>query len=145
MTLTGTYARSLDDKHRLAIPKRLREGFSGKGSTSLFIAPGTDRSLFLYAASAFEQLAERLAVKPSNRARVRNYLRMFYARAEEVDIDNQGRIRIPERLAEFAELQREVVLLGVQDHVEMWDRTLWEAFLEEHSADFDALAETAFD
>ena len=90
MTLTGTYSRSLDDKHRLAIPKRLREEFSGKESTCLFIAPGTDRSLFLYAPQAFEELAVRLTVKPSSRANVRNYLRMFYARAEKVEIDNQA-------------------------------------------------------
>ena len=145
MTLTGTYSRSLDDKHRLAIPKRLREEFSGKESTCLFIAPGTDRSLFLYAPQAFEELAVRLTVKPSSRANVRNYLRTFYARAEKVEIDNQGRIRIPDRLADFAQLQREIVLLGVQDHAEIWDRKLWQAFLEEHSVDFDALAEKAYD
>ena len=145
MVLTGTYSRSLDEKRRLAVPKRLRDEFGNKDVTCLYIAPGTDRSLTLYAPDAFERLAQRLAQSSSNRADVRNYLRLFYARAEKVDLDGQGRIRIPDRLAMLAQLGREVVLLGVHDHAEIWDRAVWELFLEKHSTDFDEMAEQAFE
>ncbi len=145
MTLTGTYTRNLDDKRRIAVPKRLREDFGEKELTCLYIAPGTDRSLALYAPAAFELLAARMAGKSSNRAEVRNYLRLFYARAEKVDLDSQGRVRIPDRLAEIAELQGEVVLLGVQDHAEVWNKELWDAFLEQHTVDFDEMAAQAFE
>ena len=145
MTLTGTYSRNLDDKRRLAIPKRLREDFGDKELTCLYIAPGTDRSLALYAPAAFEGLANRLAQKSSNRAEVRNYLRLFYSRAEKVELDGQGRVRIPDRLADFAQLKHEALLLGVHDHAEIWDRGLWEAFLGENSPDFDEMAAQAFE
>lgn len=145
MTLTGTYIRNLDEKHRLAVPKRLREQFDTREPASLFVAPGMERSLSLYSKKGFDDLARRLTEKSSNRPEFRNYLRLFYARAEEVSLDAQGRILIPERLVEFARLKRDVVLLGVHDHAEIWDKELWEGFLTEHSTDFDEMAGRAFE
>ncbi len=143
MLLTGTYQRSLDEKRRLAVPKRVRDAFGGEDVSRLFIAPGTERSLDVYSPAGFERLARRLARK--YRSAIRDYLRLFYSQAEAVDIDSQGRIRIPDRLAEFAQLEREVVLLGVHDHAEIWSRPLWEQFLSDRSADFDDLATQAFE
>lgn len=145
MALTGTYSRSLDEKHRLAIPRKLRDQFGGDSVKELFVAPGTERSLCLYSPATFESLAARLAERTSNHADVRNYLRLFYARAEEVSLDRQSRIRIPERLVELAGLQRDVVLLGVHDHAELWERSAWEEFLSGHSAAFDELATRVFE
>ncbi len=145
MALTGTYERSLDEKCRLAVPKRLREQFTKQKLKSLYVAPGTEKSLALYSPEAFDSLAKRLSEQPGNPAKIRNYLRLFYARAEHVDLDGQGRIRIPERLAEFAALQRDVVLLGVHDHAELWDAALWNGFLEQHNSDFDDIAGQAFE
>lgn len=145
MILTGTYVRNLDEAYRLAVPKRLREQFGEPELISLYVAPGTEHSLTLYSPTGFDKLAERLAAKTPNRADVRNYMRLFYARAEQVPLDGQGRIRIPERLVEFAGLKRDVVLLGVQDHVEIWDRPLWDEFLDHNAADFDDMATRAFE
>ena len=143
MALTGTYTRNLDEKNRLAVPKRLREEFSADQLESLYVAPGTDRSLLLYAPKAFERLARRISRQSPNRAR--NYMRLFYSRAEKTELDSQGRIRIPERLIEFAQLDREVVLLGIEDHAEIWNAQVWEEFLGEHGAAFDEIAAQAFD
>lgn len=144
MPLTGTYQRNLDDKQRLAVPKRLRDQFGEGEIHSLYVAPGTSRSLELYSPQAFNTLAVKLAERTTNRAEVRNYLRLFYARADEAPLDRQGRIRIPERLAEFAQLKHDVVLLGVHDHAELWDRTLWEEFLQSHGSQYDDMATQAF-
>ena len=111
MALTGTWPRSLDAKGRLAVPKRVRDELGGDALAELFIAPWTDKSLALFTTSAFDALAERF--KSSSKADVRNYMRLFYARADRGDLDRQGRIRIPDRLKEFAELDQKVVLLGV--------------------------------
>ena len=147
MPLTGTYSRTLDEKQRLAVPKRLRDQFSDSGeqsASSLYVTPETEHSLGLYSPQAFENLANQLAEKATNRADVRNYLRLFYSRAEQVEVDSQGRIRIPERLVEYAQLKHEVMLLGVHDHAEIWDRRLWEQFLDRHGAEFDQMAAKAF-
>lgn len=145
MPLTGTYERNLDDKQRLAVPKRLREQFGEGELTSLFVAPGTEKSLFLYSPQAFNSLAAKLSEKSSNRIDQRNYLRLFYAQAEEVPLDSQGRVRVPERLVEFAGLKHDLVLLGVHDHAEIWDQAVWQEFLVRSGARFDELATQAFE
>lgn len=144
MALTGTYYRSLDDKQRLAFPKRLREAMSTGELQQLYVAPEVDRSLSLFSPAAFERRAQRLEEASDGRSNVKNYLRLYYSQAESVDLDAQGRIRLPERLVSFAGLTQEVVLLGVHDHVEIWDKELWEKFLAAHSSEFDQLASEAF-
>lgn len=145
MPLAGTYTRTLDDQYRLAVPKRLREQLSENELGHLYLAPGTERSLALYSPHGFERLAARLSERTTNRAEFRNYLRLFYAQAEEAPLDSQSRIRIPERLVKLADLKREIVLLGVHDHVEIWDSQHWREFLNRHREDFDEMATQAFE
>ncbi len=144
MALTGTFERVLDDKKRIAVPKNLREEFSSNGISHAFVAPGQDRSLAVYSPAAFDQLAQKMASSTSNRAEVLNYQRLLYSRAEKVEFDGQGRIRIPDRLVELAQLKSDIVLLGVQDHAEIWDKEIWAEFLSRHAARFDEMAQAAF-
>jgi MraZ protein len=145
MAITGTHLRSLDEKQRLAVPKRFRDALVQGNEITLFMAPETDRSLGLFGREVFERRAARLAETSGPAAHIRNYMRLYYSQAEEVEIDSQGRIRVPERLVEFARLRQEVVLLGVHDHVEVWDKELWDQFLTLHGTEFDRLATEAFE
>jgi len=145
MPLLGTYQRLVDDKQRVALPKRLYEELGEGDLTHFYIAPGTELALLLFSPRGFARYARRLAKQASNRVDVRNYKRLFYARAERVELDGQGRIRIPERLIEFARLERDVVLLGVDDHMEIWSASAWNAFVEKSSALFDDMATRAFE
>jgi MraZ protein len=129
----------------VAVPKRLCEDFGEADLACFYVAPGTDKSLVLYSPAGFERLARRIAKKSSNRVEVRTYKRLFYSRAEKVDLDAQGRIRIPERLVEFAGLGRDVVLMGVHDHVEIWNADSWNAYLDRTNAAFDDIATQAFE
>lgn len=140
MPLTGTYLRTLDDKRRVAVPKRLRDDFGEANLEYLYVAPGTDRSLVVYGPQGFAQLSARWSGKETHQ----NYLRLFFASAERVDLDGQGRIRIPDRLADHAGLSRDAYLIGVQDHAELWDKAVWEAFSGALAADFDRLAREAY-
>ena len=135
----------MDSKNRFAVPKRLREELGGEELETLFVAPGTESSLDLYSTSAFEQLADRVAAQSPTRADIRDYKRLFYGRAERVDLDSQGRIRIPDRLVSFAHLEKEIVLIGVHDHVEVWDADTWQQFLEKKQFEFDRMAGSVFD
>jgi MraZ protein len=145
MSLTGTYQRTIDDKQRIAVPKQLRDGFGDESKGELYLAPGNEGCLSLYTKSGFDQLASRLAHIPGGHANVRNYLRVLHALAERVVLDKQSRIRIPERLAERASLSHSVVLIGVYDHVEIWDQERWESFLSQNESQFDELTERALD
>jgi MraZ protein len=144
MLLTGTFFRAIDDKLRLAIPKRIRDALAACPERMLFIAPGTDQSLAIYTEESLGQLADRLAAASPAGPDVRAFNRLLYAQAQPVELDGQGRIRIPPELAQLAALSREAVLLGVQDHLELWDRDRWEAYLADRQARYDEIAEAAF-
>lgn len=109
----------------------------------MYLTPESDRSLGLFACGTFQVRASRLESQSGGAGQVKNYMRLYYSQAEEVELDAQGRIRIPERLAAFAGLKQEVMLLGVHDHVEIWDQGAWESFLATHGAEFDRLASEA--
>ena len=145
MALTGTFERNIDDKLRLALPKPLKEAFGVKGSDELFLAPGNEGCLSVYSPEGFDQFARQLANVSPGRANVRNFLRLFYARAERVVLDRQSRIRIPDRLMVHASLQHEVVIVGVNDHAEIWDKPTWEQFLTGYSSQYDQLTTEALD
>lgn len=144
MLLTGTFSRAIDEKLRVAIPKRLREGLGCAQGGNLYIAPSTDQSLAIYTEESFAQLAERLAQASPTQQQVRAFTRLFYARAQRVDLDWQGRIRVPVDLAQLASLEKEVVLLGVQDHLELWAAARWLEYLADKQSRFDEIAEAAF-
>lgn len=145
MALTGTHHRTLDSKLRLAVPKPLRDQLVGEPAREMFLAPETENSLSLYSHESFEQRASQIQNRSEGRAELQKYLRLYYSQASSVELDGQGRIRIPDRLAQFAGLKEEVVLLGVNDHVEIWDRERWEQFLVANGPSFDQLALGAFD
>jgi MraZ protein len=144
MLLTGTFLRSLDEKLRFSIPKPLREALGRPNHSVLYLAPGTDGSLALYAEQVFAQLADQLGRGSPTAQDVRAFSRMFYAQAQRVETDRQGRVRVPQQLAELASLGGEIVLLGVRDHLEIWDRCRWEEYLATKQPSYDQIAESAF-
>ncbi len=144
MLLTGAYPRTLDEKHRLAIPKLLRDAMGHPQTAVMYIAPGTDGSLALYTEQAFSRLADQLAQAPPTGQDVRAFSRLFYAQAQPVEMDRQGRVRIPTELAQLAGMDKEVVLLGVRDHLELWSAHRWQNYLAEKQSHYDEIAEKAF-
>jgi len=144
MYLTGTFSRTIDEKGRVAIPKRLREALEGAEGKGIYLAPGTDGSLSMYTEEAFGRLASRLAQESPTRHDVRAFTRLFFARAQRVEIDGQGRILIPPDLVDLVKLDKEVALLGVQDHIEVWPAAKWQTYLDKQQPQYDRLAEGAF-
>jgi MraZ protein len=143
MLLTGTYPRSLDEKGRFALPKKLREALTEP--TALFVTPGPDQSLWLYTEAELERLAGRLDEAPATDAEARVFRRLYFAQTEAVDVDKTGRVLVPERLARFAGLQKDVILIGVRDHMELWDAARWQGYVDANAARFDTVAEKAFE
>jgi MraZ protein len=144
MLLTGTFARAIDEKLRVAIPKRLRGSLGCPIGGSLYVGPGTDGSLAIYTEETLERWGKRLELAPPTQRNVRAFMRLFYAQSQRVELDRQGRIRIPAELAEFARLGQEAMLLGVQDHLELWAADRWRAYSHEMQARYDEIAEAAF-
>jgi MraZ protein len=137
MLLTGTYPRTLDEKNRLVFPKRIREQLREPGQERpdrLYLSPGPDKCLWIYPVGGIEELARKqLNEAPATDAEVRAFRRLFFAETEWVDMDRSGRILIPDRLKQFAGLENEVVLIGVIDHLELWDGPRWQRYVADNS------------
>ena len=142
MILTGTHPRTLDDKKRLVLPRRVRDQL---GSINrLFVTPGQDQCLWLFNQEGLERLAEKLDAAPAADREVRVFRLLWFGQAEEVDVDRNGRILLPERMLQLAGLTREVVLVGNRDRLEVWDASRWQRYRSEHAPRFDAVAERVF-
>lgn len=142
MLLTGTHDRTLDDKKRLALPKRVREQLGD--IKKLFVSQGLDQCLWLFGPSDLDRLAEKIDQSPAAHGKVRVFSRLFFSSMEAVEVDRNGRILLPDRLVAFAGLQHDVVLIGVRDHLELWDAARWNSYRDQNAASFDAVAEEAF-
>ena len=111
---------------------------------NLFLTPGTDHCLELHTNESLDELALKANQSPAGSKSIRSFSRLFYARAQQCDVDKQGRIRIPHELAGLADLTKEVVFIGVGSHWELWNLELWDSYLKENQDAFDQITETTF-
>jgi MraZ protein len=117
----GTFEHSLDDKGRVVLPSTFRSHLADKGFISQL-----DSCLGLWTDDGFAEVAERLTEKIRDGQAPQEAMRAFAANAHEVRPDSQGRITIPQRLREFAHLEREVVVIGAIGRIEIWDAPRWQ-------------------
>jgi len=119
--LLGEYQHNLDSKGRVAIPVKFKE----KLSPGAIITRGLDNCLFVFASKEWEALAQKLITLPLAQANSRAFVRLMLSGAMDVEIDNQGRILIPDYLRKFADLKKEVIIAGLYNRVEIWDNARW--------------------
>jgi MraZ protein len=125
----GTYEHSMDEKGRLVLPRKHRDLLE----EGCIITKGLDRCLFVFSLQDWEQEYERLKALPRTDRRARQLQRSFFAGADNVTLDKQGRIPIPEKLRHYASLAKDVTVVGNGDHIEIWSTSMWEG--EETEAD----------
>ena len=133
----GEYSHSLDEKGRLAVPKKFRAALA-KG---VVITRGLDNCLFVYTKSEWLKLAEKLATLPFAQANTRAFARLMLAGAMDVEVDNQGRIMVPEYLREFGGLKKDVIVAGLYNRLEIWDATAWTKYTKRNEAASATIAE----
>ena len=137
----GEYQHNLDAKGRIIIPVKFRDNFG----PSMIITRGLDGCLSLYSLEQWQAIIDQLKKLPSTKRESRMYMHMITAKAAEVTLDNQGRILIPQTLTSAANLKKECVVVGVVDHVEIWDSEHWDAYYREASDSFEDVAESLTD
>jgi MraZ protein len=136
--LLGEFEHTIDDKNRLTLPAKFREALSG----GLVITRGMDGCLSCYPQADWEQLVEsRLAELDPLSREGRLMHRYFFAGASEAEPDKQGRVLVPATLANQAGIEREVVVAGVGDHLEIWDRAAWRDHVKEIEGSAEDVAE----
>jgi MraZ protein len=136
--LLGEHEHTLDDKNRLTLPARFRQAFA----EGIVVTRGMDGCLFAYTPQDWNSLVQgRLATLDPLSKEGRRMQRFFYAGATEAELDKQGRVGIPGALLEHAKLGRDVVVAGVHDHLEIWDRAAWRLELAEVEGSAEHVAE----
>jgi MraZ protein len=132
LPLTGTFPCNLDDKKAMTLPKAIRDQLGN--SDTVLISPGPDKCLWLTNQAHLERLAQRLEQSPAREVDVRVFRRLYFAQTEKTALTADGRVAISERLAQFAGLHQEVVLVGIDDHFELWDAARWRQYTQQKSA-----------
>lgn len=133
----GEFRHNIDPKGRLSIPSGFREYCGEK----VYITRGHEGCLALYTEDGWKNYCDELKANFKGKANERIFLRLLNSRAKNCEFDKLGRISIPLTLREEACLEKECVVIGVGDYVEIWNASAWDQFYEEFKDDFDKLGE----
>ncbi len=134
----GEYLHVVDGKGRLALPAKFRDLLGPR----FFIARGLDKCLFVYPSEEWAQVLKKIKQMPLNQSDSRAYARYFLSGATEVEPDKQGRIVLPANLRDYADLTKDVYVLGVGSRAEVWDKNQWDAMKVEIGKSFSKIAES---
>ena len=137
----GEYTHNIDAKGRIIIPSKFRD----KLSASFILTRGIDNCLNIYTKEQFDKQLEILSKYPSTKAITRQFMHVVAARASICEPDKMGRIQIPLYLAKEVNIKKECSIIGVNDHVEIWDKETWETYYQNASENFAEVAENISD
>lgn len=139
--LMGEYLHTIDAKGRLILPAKFRDELG-----ELFIVTkGLDNCLFVYAKEEWAILEGKLKQLPLAKPEARAFVRFFFAGAAEVECDKQGRVLLPTNLRDYAQVEKDVVILGVSNRVEIWSKSVWDSYNEQISPTVASIAESLVD
>ena len=133
----GSFEHCLDEKNRLLIPSRLR----GQLGSKLFIMKGYEGSLAIYPEEGFQKYLKKLESLPFESKISRDIERISLSSVFELDVDRVNRIQIPTALINKYSISKDVVVVGVIDHIEVWSKAKWEQYLKDNEAEFESKSE----
>jgi len=119
----GAYEYKIDEKGRIPLPPKFREQLR----EGLILSQGLEKYIAAYPIPEWNKIAEKLATLPPTRSKARRMNRFTFATAFDIEIDGQGRIMLPSRLREHAEIKESVIVAGVNNYLEVWSKENWEA------------------
>ncbi|HJV31608.1 MAG TPA: division/cell wall cluster transcriptional repressor MraZ [Bacillales bacterium] len=133
----GEYHHSIDNKGRMIVPSKFRDDL---GETFI-ITRGLDQCLFGYPLDEWKLIEEKLKGLPLTKKDARAFTRFFFSGATESELDKTGRINIPAPLLQYAKLEKECVVIGVSNRIEIWSKQLWEEYFAQSEDSFAEIAE----
>ena len=135
--LIGEYEHTLDAKGRLIMPAKLREDIGEK----FIITKGLDGCLFGFSQAEWNNFEEKLKTLPLTNKNARDFVRFFLSGATECEIDKQGRFLIAGNLREYAQMEKEIAIIGVGTRIEIWNKEKWKEYNSDENISADAIAE----
>ncbi len=137
----GEFNHSVDEKGRLIMPAKFREGLG----LNFVITKGLDNCLFVYPKAEWQNLEAKLKSLPVTNTSARAFSRFFFSGATEAELDKQGRVLLPPNLRDYSKLDRDVVVIGVSNRVEIWSKAEWERYIQQADESFEEIAEKIVD
>lgn len=139
MAFHGEYSHTIDAKGRTFLPAKLRESLG----TTVIIAQGLDKCLTIYPLESWKKFEEKVNDLPPIQAR--RARRWIYGFSQDTDIDSQGRVLIPDRFVKYAGFEKNIISLGVGDHIEVWSENGYREMLDDEEMDPAAIAQALID
>lgn len=139
--LMGEYEHSIDAKGRVILPA----GFRDELGDQFVITKGLDTCLFVYTREEWDRLSAKLRQLPLSKPEARAFVRFFFSGARNVECDKQGRFLMPSTLRSYAKLEKDAVLIGVSNRIEIWSKAEWSRYNDEINPMVTKLAETLVD
>ncbi len=133
----GEFRHSIDPKGRIAIPAKFRGSISG----GAIVTRGIDHCLFVFTLADWEKLAQKLVNLPLAQANSRAFVRLMLSGAADVEVDSQGRVLIPDYLRKYAGLDKDAVVCGVYNRMEIWNASAWEEYRTKTEGSSEEIAE----
>ena len=133
----GEYNHTLDPKNRVIMPSKFRE----KLGDSFVMTKGLDNCLFIYSSQDWSIVEDKLKSLPMTNKDARAFVRFFFAGACECDLDKQGKMVIPNYLKEHANIDKELVIIGVSTRIEIWSKEEWNKFNNDANISYEDVAE----
>lgn len=133
----GEYRHTLDNKGRITLPAAFREAFSD----GLFINKHLDKSLAVYTRAEWQRILDDMSNLNDRQSISRQYLRVFYSGVLADNLDKQGRIQLGQNLINHANLEKDVTIIGVGTHLEIWSTQNWEEYSATAESDYEEIAE----
>lgn len=133
----GEYKHNMDKKGRVIIPASFRDDLG----EDFVMTRGLDNCLFVYPKKEWKKLEDKLTSLPITKKSSRTFIRFFFSGATECSFDKQGRISIPKNLREYADLDKETVIIGLANRIELWANEKWDGYLAEAEDSYEEIAE----
>ncbi len=137
--LMGEYHHTIDEKGRLTIPSKIRYELGEQ----FIVTRGLDNCLFVYPKEEWNNIITKYKQLPNTKD-ARNFMRFFLSGATVCEFDRQGRINISLPLTKYADLKKECIIIGVNDHLEIWSKDRWDKFIVENEDNLSDIADNLF-
>jgi len=138
---SGEYRFTLDTKKRMNIPAGIRKMLPPEADGTLVFTRGFEGCVFVYSNDEWKRLTRMLNSLNNFDAHVRNFVRVFVGSAHKAVMDSQGRILLPDKVLQMAQIEREVLLLGTINKFELWNPQVYEEFVQSNNLNMESLAE----
>jgi MraZ protein len=141
----GEYLHSIDRKGRIILPAKFREVSKSNFIEKFFVTRGLDKCLFMFSEEEWRSQEQKFKTISFTKQQARTFNRLYFSGAVEIIPDRQGRILIPQYLKDFAEIKRDVMIVGISNRIEIWAKDKWQEFYGSSRQSFEEIAEKLMD